>query len=214
MLTAGDTAFFAGFLKQLPSFMDEVGDASDFGPWAQGLMVAPTLLHPAAEGTVELNPLNVKKSGGGGGGSYDAFGPPKIAYEAFGHAEDVSRLVEGVWRMQTIMGQPAFASYTPEVLFAKTLVAEFGADTDAYWEEYVKRYGFLVYHPTGTCRMGKAGEDGTVVDPELKVVGVKGLRVADASVMPDITSGNTQVPTAAIGVQAASLMRAQHGRSS
>jgi len=208
MLTAGNEGFFAKFLNYKPSFLSEVGDASDYGLWAQGLLVAPTLLHPKAEGSVELNPVNAQKGGSGGG--YGT-GPPKITYEAFGHQEDVSRIVEGVRRLQTIMRQPAFEPYHPKVLFAKTLAAEYGEDTDGYWAEYAKRFGFVVYHPTGTCRMGKRGEAGAVVDPELKVNGVKGLRVADASVMPDITSGNTQVPTAAIAVQAASLVFAEHG---
>ena len=66
-----------------------------------------------------------------------------------------------------------------------------------YWREYIKRFGFVVYHPTGTCKMGRGGPgaaaEGTVVDSSLKVLGVTGLRVADASIMPDIVSGNTQV---------------------
>ena len=59
--------------------------------------------------------------------------------------------------------------------------------------------------------MGRAGEPSAVVDPSLRVLGVRGLRVADASIMPDITSGNTQVPTAAIAVQAVALLREEHG---
>ena len=98
------------------------------------------------------------------------------------------------------------AQLQPQLLHAKGIAADHPADSDDYWREYIKRFGFVVYHPTGTCRMGRRGEPGTVVDPSLRVVGVGGLRVADASVMPDITSGNTQVPTAAIGVQAARLL--------
>ena len=64
-----------------------------------------------------------------------------------------------------------------------------------------------MYHPTGTCRMGREGEPTAVVDAALKVIGVDGLRVADASIMPDIVSGNTQVPTAAIAVQMVRILR-------
>ncbi|CAE8728415.1 unnamed protein product [Polarella glacialis] len=108
------------------------------------------------------------------------------------------------------MAAQAMAAHEPTLLQVEALAAQFGADSDEYWRQYVKRFGFVVYHPTGTCRMGRPGSRGAVVDPALRVIGVKGLRVADASVMPDITSGNTQVPTAAIGVQMASLLRAQY----
>jgi choline dehydrogenase-like flavoprotein len=67
-----------------------------------------------------------------------------------------------------------------------------------------------VYHPTGSCRMGRADDPMAVVDPELRVIGVEGVRVADASVMPDIVSGNTQVPTAAIGLQLVQLLREEY----
>ena len=78
-----------------------------------------------------------------------------------------------------------------------------------------------MYHPAGTCKMGKrlgmAGRAGTgpadataVVDPQLRVFGVDGLRVADASVMPDIVSGNTQVPTAAIAVQMVEILKEKY----
>jgi choline dehydrogenase len=165
-------------------------------------VVAPTLLHPAAEGSVQLNPLKAKTA------------PPVIRYEAFGMEEDVERMVEGVRRLQSIMSQPAMAALQPTLLWARSLAQEFGEDTDKYWQEYTKRFGFVVYHPTGTCRMGRAGagavEEGTVVDPSLRVLGVAGLRVGDASVMPDITSGNTQVPTAAIAVQLVRILRGEY----
>jgi choline dehydrogenase-like flavoprotein len=63
-----------------------------------------------------------------------------------------------------------------------------------------------VYHPVGTCRMGAAGDTRTVVDPSLRVLGVDGLRVADASIMPSITGGNTNAPAMMIGEHAATLI--------
>lgn len=196
MITAGDPGYFGNFLHYDSAFMSQVGEASDYSLWAQGLMIAPTLLHAAAEGSVSLDPRNA-----------DGSGPPVIQYEAFGHDEDVARLIQGVRQVQTIMAQPAMAAHDPTLLHIADLAAEFGRDTDEYWAQYIKRFGFVVYHPAGTCRMGRAGEPSAVVDSSLRVLGVDQLRVADASIMPDITSGNTQVPTAAIGVQMVAIIR-------
>ena len=64
---------------------------------------------------------------------------------------------------------------------------------------FIRRKAESIYHPVGTCRMGRAGDPDTVVDPQLRVVGVAGLRVVDASVMPKLVGGNTNAPTITIG---------------
>jgi choline dehydrogenase len=67
--------------------------------------------------------------------------------------------------------------------------------------------GTTIFHPVGTCKMGRADDPSAVVDSELRFIGVAGLRVADASVMPTITSGNTNSPVLMIAEKAAALMR-------
>ena len=66
-------------------------------------------------------------------------------------------------------------------------------------KEWIKQNAETVYHPVGTCKMGTSDDDLAVVDPKLQVHGIKGLRVADASIMPKIVSGNTNAPSIAIG---------------
>ncbi len=82
------------------------------------------------------------------------------------------------------------------------------SDSDTDLEEYVRANAQTTYHPVGTCKMGV--DDLAVVDPELRVRGVEGLRVVDASIMPTIPRGNTNAPTIAVAEKAADILR---GRS-
>ena len=77
-----------------------------------------------------------------------------------------------------------------------------------YLAAYLKKSALTVYHPVGTCKMGSASDPTAVVDPTLKVKGIKGLRVADASIMPNIVSANTNAPAIMIGEKAADLIKA------
>ena len=201
--TAGDRSFFEDFLHyRADAFTSEIGVASDLSPlFAQGLALGPTLLHARASGSVRLR---------GGGAALTA--APVVEYEAYADEDDLRRMTRCIRIAEEVMAQPAMQAHAPQLLYHRGLAAELGEGTDAYWRAYLQRFGFVVYHPTGTCRMGFAGDGvDSVVDGDLRVMGVARLRVADASIMPDIVSGNTQVPTAAIAMQVVRMLEEVHG---
>jgi choline dehydrogenase len=77
------------------------------------------------------------------------------------------------------------------------------AQSDESLDAVIREHAESAYHPCGTCRMGRADDPGAVVDPETRVIGVDGLRVADASIFPQITNGNTNAPAIMVGEKAA-----------
>lgn len=164
----------------------------DFGPDGLALhersacMIAANLCRPQARGTVTLR-------------SADPADPPRIAHELMGDADDVARLAKGCEIAQRVFETEAFSPYLTEQQLPPTPPA--GA---AGWAAYARATAGLAYHPSGTCRMGSDGE--AVVDPTLRVRGVEGLRVVDASVMPRIVSANTNATVIAIAERAADLI--------
>jgi choline dehydrogenase len=106
----------------------------------------------------------------------------------------------GIELAREIAAAPPFDAYRAEECWPGPHVR--GA---AALERHVKDTMTLLYHPCGTCRMGK--DELSVVDPQLRVHGIQGLRVADASVMPSITRGNTQTPTVMIAERLASWLQ-------
>jgi choline dehydrogenase len=114
---------------------------------------------------------------------------------------DVDALTASVALCREIGRQGALAEWTARELYPGPEVR-----TDAELRDYVRRVAASYHHQVGTCRMG-CDED-AVVDPELRVRGVEGLRVADASIMPAVTTGNTNAPSMMIGARAAAMMLA------
>jgi choline dehydrogenase-like flavoprotein len=100
------------------------------------------------------------------------------------------------------MKQAVLAPYRPEEYLPGPTVG----DDDAALAKAAGDIGTTIFHPVGTAKMGLASDPGAVVDERLRLHGLKGLRVADASVMPTITSGNTNTPTAMISAKAAELI--------
>ena len=112
---------------------------------------------------------------------------------------DMQRLIEAARVSRSILDQSAFDSYRGEPVFPRHAL-----HTDAEYAEFIRRKAETIYHPVGTCRMGK--DDRAVVDSELRVRGVDGLRVVDASVMPTLPTGNTNAPTIMIAERASALI--------
>ena len=123
---------------------------------------------------------------------------PRIEGNYLDDREDVEALVRGVRVAREIAHAGPFDAYRGEEIYP-------GPDfhTDAELEEYVRQRAELLYHPVGTVAMGRGD---TPLDPQLRVRGVDGLRVIDASVMPQVTTGNTNAPTIMIGEKGADLL--------
>ncbi|KFI25358.1 choline dehydrogenase [Haematobacter missouriensis] len=125
--------------------------------------------------------------------------PPAIRPNYLSTEGDLAVAARAIRLTRRIASQPAFAQYRPEEYRP-------GPDyqSDADLRRAAGEIGTTIFHPAGTCRMG--GDDGSVVDPRLRLRGIGRLRVADASVMPTITSGNTNSPTIMIAEKAAAMI--------
>jgi choline dehydrogenase len=143
-------------------------------------------LRPAARGSVSLR-------------SADPADLPVIDPNFLGHPDDLRTSVEGVRISREIMSQSPLAKYIRKEHFPGDSVR-----TQAELEDYARRYGRTSYHPVGTCRMGTNGA--SVVDPQLRVHGIDGLRICDSSVMPRVVSSNTNAASIMIGEKASDLV--------
>ena len=130
--------------------------------------------------------------------------PPVIRYNHLTADYDRQTLVAGLRLMRKFAAMPAMAKFADEELLPGA-----ASDSDEALVDYARSTGNSVYHPVGTCRMG--ADPGAVVDARLRVHGVARLRVADASVMPWVTSGNTNAPTAMIAERAAAWIASDAG---
>jgi len=153
------------------------------------LAVAVSMIREDSRGTVTLR-------------SASPTDPPRILFNLFREKSDVARMIRGIRATREIYGQEPLKS-----LIRREIVPGPEKSSDAELEQYIRDTGVITQHPVGTCRMGR--DEQAVVDAELKVRGVAGLRVIDASVMPSVPGGNTNAPTIMVAEKGADLIRGQ-----
>lgn len=152
-----------------------------------GISLNPCFLRPKSRGSVRLRSANPEDT-------------LRFDSGALSEQEDVDTLVRGVRLARKILRAPALA----EVIDHELLPSAKADISDAELEAHVRSHAKTVYHPVGTCRMGS--DDAAVVSPTLQVNGVKGLRIADASIMPTLVSGNTNAPVIMIAERCAEFV--------
>jgi len=155
-----------------------------------GFSASATQCRPQSRGSVRIQ-------------SSDPLQPPQIVSNYLSDRYDAKVLVAGLKQLRHIYQQPAFRDLiTPDEYMPGNK-----CQTDDELEKFARNNGGTVFHPSGTCRMG--GDFDSVVDPELRVRGIAGLRVIDASVMPNMVSTNTNAATIMIGEKGSAFVQAQ-----
>ena len=188
-----------GFLKtdptlarpdiQLHFVIGLVDDHARRRHYSTGCSLHTCVLRPKSRGTVGLRDA-------------DPLSPPRIDPRFLGEADDLEALLRGVKIARRIMEAPPFRALAPTELYTADIRDDEGL------REAIRRRADTIYHPVGTCRMGASDDPLAVVDPSLKVRGLDGLYVVDASVMPTLIGGNTNAPVIMIAEKAADLLRA------
>ena len=130
--------------------------------------------------------------------SADPEAPPRILFNYMSHDRDWEDFRAAIRLAREIFAQPAFKPYVRHEIQPGA-----AAVTDDELDAAIREHAESAYHPCGTCRMGRADDAMAVVDPETRVIGVEGLRVADSSVFPRITNGNLNAPSIMVGEKAA-----------
>jgi choline dehydrogenase len=136
--------------------------------------------------------------------SADSYAPPKISPMYLSTVEDRKVAADALTLTRRIAAAPALQKYAPE-----EYKPGIHYRTEEELADAAGTIGTTIFHPVGTCKMGRADDPGAVVDSQLRVIGVRGLRVVDASVMPFITSGNTNSPTIMIAEKASEMIRSE-----
>jgi len=172
-------------IELLVAIVDDHGRKVHTG---HGFTTHTTLARPKSRGSVKL-------------ASKDPFVPPLINPNYLAEKEDIDTLVVGLQKTLELTSSDPFKPYIKKMLYPVN-----NNDRNAL-EAYIRAHADTEYHPVGTCKMGPDNDPLAVVDEELKVKGLQGLRIIDASIMPEIPAANTSAATIMIGEKGADLLR-------
>jgi len=190
-VTPGNDKIWADNLGFAPNFLK-----GTYEPHMEGYVLVPTLLHPYSKGKIELrdrNPLS----------------PPRIISNYLTDERDVKAAAKSYLKCLELSRSGGLGEVSGEPNLPADLVEQFGGyESMEFWEEYARRTGTTLYHPTSSAKIG------VVVDEHLRVYNVEGLRIADASICPTVISGNTNAPSIMIGEKAADMIKEDHGLTS
>ena len=198
-MLASNAAEAGGFIRSQPqldrpdvqyTFMVGMKDNPRTLPRRHGYFLHMAVLRPATRGRVEL-------------ASRDPAARPVLHPEFLEDRRDVTTLMHALCEARRIASIPALARLSGTELLPGAAI-----DDDAALENFIRERVATTYHPVGTCKMGPASDPLAVVDAHLSVHGLQGLRVADASIMPNLIGGNTSAPSMMIGERAAQFVRA------
>ena len=198
-MLASNAAEAGGFLRSRPgldrpdvqmTFMVGMKGSARTIPRAHGFVLHVAVLRPATRGRLEL-------------ASGDPADKPLMRARFLEDRADAETLLAGLKEARRILAMPALRPFSGAELSPGAATA-----SDADLEAFVRATATTTYHPVGTCKMGPASDPMAVVDAQLHVHGVAGLRVADASIIPDIIGGNTSAPSMMIGERAAAFILA------
>lgn len=200
-MLASNAAEAGGFIRSRPgldrpdvqlTLMVGMKESARTMPRRHGIVCHAAVQRPSTRGTLRLV-------------SSDPAAKPLLEPRFLEDRRDVELLKHGLRTARQIVSMPAFARYVGEELGPGR-----GQDDDEQLERYIRRTATTTYHPVGTCKMGPPSDALAVVDPQLRVHGLEGLRVVDASIMPNIVSGNTAAASMMIGERGASFILERH----
>ncbi|CAH1118432.1 unnamed protein product [Phaedon cochleariae] len=173
------------------SFFDSL---VEYGSGSPVLSTFVILLKPKSRGRILLKSRN-------------PFDKPLIhaGYFTDENDEDMEFMLEGVRYLEKVTRTQAFTKYNPEI-FRSNFCQNFDYGSDDYWKCSIRHLVATLFHPAGTCKMGPVSDETSVVDPRLRVKGVNNLRVADASIMPEIVSNHPNAASMMIGYKAGQMI--------
>ena len=168
-----------------------------YGPYkgSYTFSIVPTLIRPKSRGWIRLN-------------STSPYEHPIINPNYFADDQDMKVLIEGMKIAINVSSTAPFLRYNATLFTTKFPGCKaFEIYSDEYLRCAINMFTFTIWHFSGTYKMGSENDTSAVVDPQLRVKGVEGLRVVDASIMPTVISGNINAPTIAIAEKIADLMK-------